>query len=54
MHKFKIAEYRTEAAKCVARAKLDNNKSSAARWLKVADEWTRMADELERANLPKA
>ena len=54
MHEYKIAEYRNEAANCVARAKLDNNKSRAARWLKAADEWTQMADELGRNNCPKS
>ena len=47
MHENKIAEYRAEAAKCIARANADSNKSSSARWLKVAADWNRMADELE-------
>ena len=48
MHEVKIAEYRAEAAVCIARANLNSNKSTAARWLEVAAEWTRMVDELER------
>jgi hypothetical protein len=48
MHENKIAEYRAAAAACKARADADPNKSTAARWLKVAEEWNRMADELER------
>jgi hypothetical protein len=53
MHESKIAEYRAQAAVCRARADLDPNKSTAARWLKVAEEWIRMADELERKENPK-
>jgi len=53
MHEAKIAEYRVEAAACKARAEADANKSTAARWLKVAEEWTGMADELERRENPK-
>ena len=49
----KIAEFRTEAAACRARAERDANKSTAARWLKVAEEWSRMADELERPIKPQ-
>lgn len=48
MYLEKIAEYRTQASACRARAEKEANKSTAARWLKVADEWARMADELER------
>lgn len=53
MHESKIAEYRAQAEACKTRAELDPNKSTAARWLKVAEEWTRMADELERRLYPK-
>ena len=53
MHEAKIAEYRAQAAACKARAEADPNKFTAARWLKVAEEWTRMADELERRTKPK-
>ena len=52
VHEGKIAEYRAAAAACMARAVGDPNKSTAARWLKVAEEWTRMADELERRMNP--
>jgi hypothetical protein len=52
MHEGKIAEYRAEAALCIARANSDSNKSSAARWLKVAADWNRMADELEGRDNP--
>ena len=48
MHEQKIAEYRAAAAACKGRADADPNKSTAARWLKVAEEWVRMADDLER------
>lgn len=48
MHEQKIAEYRAAATSCKAWADAEPNKSTAARWLKVAQEWTRMADELER------
>lgn len=53
MHENKIAEYRAAAATCKARADADPNKSTAARWLKVAEEWSRMAEELERRENPK-
>ena len=53
MHEAKIAEYRAEASACRARAERDTNKSTAARWLKVAEEWSRMADELECRDNPK-
>ena len=36
-----------------ARAEADPNKATAARWLKVAEEWSRMADVLERRINPK-
>jgi hypothetical protein len=48
MYLEKIAEYRAQASACRTRAGAEANKSTAARWLKVADEWTCMADELER------
>ena len=51
MHETQIAQYRAEAAICIARAISDSNKSTSARWLKVAADWTRMADELE-AKIP--
>ena len=47
MNEDKIAEYRAEAAVCISRANADSNKSTSARWLKVAADWTRMADELD-------
>ena len=53
MHDQKIAEYRAQAAECLARAELESNKSTASRWLKVAQEWTRMADHLEARVAPK-
>ena len=54
MHEAKISEYRAEAAICISRANSDSNKSTSARWRKVAADWTRMADELERReNRPK-
>jgi hypothetical protein len=53
MHEGKIAEYRASASACRARAAADPNKFTAARWLKVAEEWNRMADELERRDNPK-
>lgn len=53
MHEDKIAQYRVEAAICISRANADSNKSSAARWLKVAADWPRMADELERRENPQ-
>jgi hypothetical protein len=52
MHEDKIAEYRAQAADCKARAELEPNKTTSARWLKVADEWFRMADDLERRLYP--
>lgn len=52
MYEEKIAEYRAQAAACVARAELDPNKSTAARWMKVAQEWTLMADDLEIRQRP--
>ena len=52
MQENKIAEYRAEAAICIARANSDSNKSAAARWLKIAADWNRMADELERKLTP--
>ena len=51
MHEAKIAQYRAEAAICIARANSDSNKSTSTRWLKIATEWSRMADELEGKNL---
>jgi hypothetical protein len=48
MHENKIAEYRAQAAACKAKAESESNKSTAARWQKVADEWIRMANDLER------
>ena len=53
MDEFKIAEYRDQAVACRARADSDPNKSTATRWLKVAAEWSRMADELERKGKPE-
>ena len=53
MHEVKIAEYRAEAAKCIARANADFNKTATAHWLKVVADWNRMADELERSDNPK-
>ena len=53
MHEAKIAQYRAEAAICIARANSDSNKSTSARWPKVAGDWTRMADELEVKNHPR-
>ncbi|HUQ34739.1 MAG TPA: hypothetical protein VM144_00010 [Aestuariivirga sp.] len=59
MHEIKIAQYRAEAATCISRANADSNKSTSARWLKVAADWTRMSDELEakihspRAEIPR-
>ena len=53
MDEFKIAEYRAQAAACRTRAELEPNKSTATRWLKVAAEWSRMADELERKGKPE-
>ncbi len=47
MHEDKIAQYRAEASICISRANADSNKSTSACWLKVAADWTRMADELE-------
>jgi hypothetical protein len=47
MHEDKIAQYRAEAVICLSRANADSNKSTSARWRKVAADWTRMADELE-------
>ena len=52
MQEAKIAEYRAEAAVCRARAELDANKSTSQRLLTVAEEWSRMADELERRDNP--
>ena len=52
MHENKIAQYRAEASVCNSRANSDSNKSTSARWLKVAADWTRMADELERRENP--
>jgi hypothetical protein len=54
MHESKISEYRAEAAACKSKAEADTNTTTAARWLNVADEWTRMADDLERALYPPA
>jgi hypothetical protein len=47
MHENKIAQYRAEAAICISRANAESNKLTSTRWLKVAADWTRMADELE-------
>ena len=47
MHENKIAQYRAEAAICIARANSDSNKSTSARWLKIAADWTHMAEDLE-------
>jgi hypothetical protein len=47
-HKEHIAQYRAEAAVCMEWANNERNKATAARWLKTADEWNRMADELEQ------
>lgn len=52
MNESKIAEYRAQAAACIALANLNANKSTSGRWLKVAEEWTRLADALERRNEP--
>jgi hypothetical protein len=54
MQESKIAEYRAQAADCRARAELEPNKTTAARWLMVAEEWTRMADDLERSLHPSS
>ena len=54
MHEDKIAEYRAEAAVCISRANSDSNKLAAARWLKLAADWTRMADGLETKLNPPA
>ena len=48
MREDKITEYRVQAAACKEKAESEPNKFTAVRWQKVADEWTRMADELER------
>jgi hypothetical protein len=52
MHEDKIEEYRAQAADCKARAELESDKTVSARWLKVAEEWFRMADNLERRLYP--
>lgn len=52
MHDQKIKEYLVQAAACVAHTELEPNKSIASRWIKVAQECTRMAGDLEpRLNL---
>ena len=48
MQQENIAKYRAEAEACLTRADLEQNKTTAARWVKLAEEWFRMADELER------
>jgi hypothetical protein len=53
MHEDKIAHYRAEAATCIVRADMDTNRITATRWRRLAEEWTRMADELESRN-PKS
>ena len=47
MYSERIGKYRAEAAACLRQAELDQNKITAGRWLKLADEWSRMADEIE-------
>ena len=51
-HDVHIAQYRAEAAACIERANLEQNKTTAARWVKIAEEWSRMADVLERITKP--
>ena len=53
MHEDRIAEYRAQAAAFKAWADANSNKSTAARWLKVAEEWARMADELASRDNPR-
>ena len=48
MNEAKIAEYRAAATDCRAQAAAEPNKSTAARWRQVAEEWDRMAKEVER------
>ena len=48
----RITQYRAQAASCLIQANLDQNKSTASRWIKIAEEWNRMADELERIRKP--
>ena len=43
-----FAQYRAEATGCLERARKEPNKATAERWQKIAEEWFRMADELER------
>ena len=42
----KIREYRARAAACKAAAQSEPGKASS--WLEVGEEWSRMADDLER------
>jgi hypothetical protein len=45
-------QYRVQAAERVALVSLNANKSSSERWLKVAEEWSHLVDELERRDNP--
>ena len=48
MNEHKIAEYRAAAAKCREWAAQEVTHETKLRWQKIAEDWTRMADDLER------
>jgi hypothetical protein len=55
MHEKKIAEYRAAAAACVRWAESDEiSETTRLRWRKLADEWTRSAEEIERKQLAQS
>jgi len=49
-----MAEYRSQAAECLAAARTTKNHGSKALFLMIADAWVRLADQVEeraRANV---
>jgi hypothetical protein len=49
-----MAEYRSQAAECLAAARTTENHGSKALFLMIADAWVRLADQVEeraRANV---
>jgi hypothetical protein len=52
IHAKKIAEYRAAAASCMQWAEQAPNEAMVQRWRNLAEDWTRMADNLERSENP--
>ena len=50
MNEAKIAEYRAEAAACAARAAEEYDIESKTRWTRLAQDWSKLADNLAGKN----